>query len=719
MEKPRKPKAAASGWAGGLQRLGRCLGVAGCLLVLGCSTPARAQTRAADSLRAEVRAHPRPDTARVNRLNALALELRTNAPDESAGLFQAARQLAQQLGHTAGAAEAQLGLAFYFRHRSEYGPAERYSEQARRGFEQVGNRLGQTRSLYNLSCVYSEQGLYAKSLRANLRGLALAEAQHSEKWLAFLNTQLGITSTYLGEYANARQYLDQGLRWAKLSGDQTGIGHAYAGLGDLARMRGQWAVAQRNYEQDATIFRQLKYEAGLLFEEINIGDMEERQGQYAQAFASARSGLRRARRLQAVGEAPRAQLVLARTFLHTGHPDSALVYAQRSLRATQRSGAKEYSRDASQVLAQAAARLGRFADAYRYEQLFGAYRDSLNSSDLKRQAAVLEYRAELAKKQVQIALLTRNSELSQARNRQQRWVLLGALLALAAVAGLSAVLWRNSHEKQRAYALLKQQQDELRAAQSQLVQAEKWALVGELSAGIAHELQNPLAFMQNFAEVSVALLDADPAAPAGPASLEQEIMAGLRQNLQKISQQGQRASSIISDMLAHARTGTGPRVPTNLNALVAEAVALAYQGAGAREAGSAPALVQELDPQLPAVAVAPSDLTRVLVNLCTNALYAVRQRPAGPAPYQPTIVVSTRQPTPDTVEIRVRDNGTGMSPAVRDQIFRPFFTTKPAGEGTGLGLSLSRDIVTKGHGGSLTVETREGEGTEFVVTLPA
>ncbi|MBO2010573.1 ATP-binding protein [Hymenobacter negativus] len=697
----------------------------GCLLGAGLPGAAHAQAQVADSLQADLRSHARPDTARNNRLNALALALRNNAPEKSAALFREARQLGQELGYTVGEAEASLGLGFYYRHRGEYGTAEAYSEQSRQGFEQAGNLLGQMRSFYNLSCIYSDQGFYNKSLQANLRGLALAEAARNLKWQAFLNTQLGISSTYLGEYATATRYLDQGLGLAKESGDPNSIGHAHAGFGALYRIQGKWAEAQRNYEVDAEISRELNDEQGLLFEEINIGDMQERQGHIPEAFAAVRSGLRRALRMRsAAGDVPRAQLVLARSFLRAGQLDSALRYAQQSLQTTQRSGAKEYSRDASQVLAQASARLGNFAAAYRYEKLFGAYRDSLNSSDLKRRAAVLEYRADLARKQAQIVKLTSSSQFIQAQNRQQRWALLSALLGLGAVGTLSVVLWRNNREKQRANAVLKQQQDELRATQSQLVASEKWAFVGELSAGIAHELQNPLAFMKNFADVSVALLDTDPVPPTGPASLEQEIMAGLRQNLEKISQQGQRASSIINDMLTHARAGSGQRVPTDLNALAAEGLTLAYQGLCVQDKTFHATLVQDLPPRQPLVAVVPSDLTRVLVNLCTNALHAVRARQrqeaaAGTAAtFQPTVTVSTRHHAPHTVEIRVRDNGTGMNAEVLSKVFQPFFTTKPAEEGTGLGLSLSHDIVTKGHGGTLTVESREGEGTEFVVALP-
>ena len=691
------------------------------LLVLWAGGSAAAQTPAAARLRRAVAAHPGADTARVNRLNALALELRNNAPDESAGLFRAADSLSRALGYAAGAAEAALGLGFYYRHRSEYGRAVAHTERARQGFARVGDGRGQTRSLFNLSAIYSEQGRYVQSLAANLQGLALAEARHDPKWEAFLNSQLGGTSIYLGEYARARQYLNLALRRARASGDPISVGYAYSSLGDLYRAQGQWAAAQRSYERDAALHEQLHDEGGILYEEVNVGDMEERQQHYGPAFAHGFRALALARRLQTLARVPRAQLLLARAYLHTGRPDSALAYGQPSLRASRRNGTKEISRDASQVLAQASVRLGRFADAYRYEQVFSAYKDSLNSNDLQRRAAVLEYRAELAQKQDQIGLLTRNSALIRAQNRQQRRFLLGALLGLAAVAGLSGVLWRSNRLKQRAYALLKRQQDELRATQSQLVQAEKWALVGELSAGIAHELQNPLNFMKNFAEVSVALLDQDPVRPPnrrGPAALEQEIMTGLKQNLQQISQHGQRASSIISDLLAHARAGAAPRTPTDLNALVADGLDLAYRGLRAREKEFTARLTTAFDAALPPVPVVPPDLSRVLINLFTNAFHAVRQRQGPDDAYQPAVSVTTRA-VPGGVEIRIGDNGTGMSAAVREQAFQPFFTTKPAGEGTGLGLSLARDIVTSGHGGTLTVESREGEGSEFVITLPA
>jgi two-component system NtrC family sensor kinase len=270
---------------------------------------------------------------------------------------------------------------------------------------------------------------------------------------------------------------------------------------------------------------------------------------------------------------------------------------------------------------------------------------------------------------------------------------------------------------QQRTAQLEQSLADLQAAQAQLVQQEKMAFLGELTAGIAHELQNPLTFMKNFAEVSTELVD-EMGGPRPAAGLEGEILAGLKQNLREISQHGQRATAIIAGMLEHARAGTGPRVPTPLNALVEDSLRLAYQGLRAQDRDFRAHLTTALDPALPLVAVVPQDLGRVLINLLTNAFHAVRQRQqAGEAGYRPEVHVQTSA-GPGGVEIRIADNGPGMSAAVQAKIFQPFFTTKPAGEGTGLGLSLSHDIITQGHGGTLGVESREGQGTTFSVALP-
>ena len=275
--------------------------------------------------------------------------------------------------------------------------------------------------------------------------------------------------------------------------------------------------------------------------------------------------------------------------------------------------------------------------------------------------------------------------------------------------------------KQKANKILEKTLTELKSTQAQLIQKEKLASLGELTAGIAHEIQNPLNFVNNFSEVSTELVDElaeEQQKPDRDPELEAELLGDLKQNLQKINHHGQRASSIVKGMLEHSRASSGEKRPTDLNALVDEYLRLTYQGMRAKDKTFNTELQTDFTPNLGLVEVVPPDIGRVLLNLFNNAFYAVQQKQkSAPADYQPTVTVSTKQ-TSDGIEIRVGDNGTGIPDAVKAKIFQPFFTTKPTGEGTGLGLSLSYDIITKGHGGTIEVASVEGKGTEFVVTLP-
>ncbi len=294
-------------------------------------------------------------------------------------------------------------------------------------------------------------------------------------------------------------------------------------------------------------------------------------------------------------------------------------------------------------------------------------------------------------------------------------------------AELEALVAERTTEITARKEALEQALNELKATQDQLIQKEKMASLGELTAGIAHEIQNPLNFVNNFSEVSAELVtELEEEREKGRAGvpgerdeeLEAEILSDLKQNLQKIAHHGSRASSIVRSMLQHSRTGTGEKRPTDLNALADEYFKIAYHGLRAKDPTFNCALVTDFDPALGPVNIMLQELGRVLLNLFNNAFYAVQEKQkTAPADYQPTVTISTRQ-CDDQIEIRVRDNGTGMPESVKTKIFQPFFTTKPTGEGTGLGLSLSYDIVTKGHGGSLTVDSVADEFTEFLVIIP-
>ena len=267
--------------------------------------------------------------------------------------------------------------------------------------------------------------------------------------------------------------------------------------------------------------------------------------------------------------------------------------------------------------------------------------------------------------------------------------------------------------------------EDLRTAQDRLVQTEKLASLGQLTAGIAHEIKNPLNFVNNFSAISVELIDELREALAG-ANLDNKLRAQISEiadmlqgNLDKVVQHGKRADSIVKNMLLHSRQGSQEHRPVDVNALVEESLNLAYHGARAERQGFNITLERSLDPTAGEVDVFPQEITRVLLNLISNGFYAATKRKAeaNGGNYEPTLAAATKN-LGDRVEIRIRDNGTGIPPEVKVKMFNPFFTTKPVGEGTGLGLSISHDIIVKQHGGSIEVDTQPGEFTEFRIVLP-
>jgi GAF domain-containing protein len=266
--------------------------------------------------------------------------------------------------------------------------------------------------------------------------------------------------------------------------------------------------------------------------------------------------------------------------------------------------------------------------------------------------------------------------------------------------------------------------EELRATQDRLIQTEKLASLGQLTAGIAHEIKNPLNFVNNFAALSIELIDelkdALQSATTADHATEQvaEITGLLASNLEKVVQHGKRADSIVKNMLLHSRAGAGERRVSDINALVEESLSLAYHGVRAEKQGFNITIEKSLDPAAGEVDLYPQEMTRVLLNLISNGFYATMKRKHGDGVgYEPTLSATTRS-LGESVEIKIRDNGTGIAPEVKEKMFNPFFTTKPAGEGTGLGLSLSHDIIVKQHAGSIEVDTQPGEFTEFRIVLP-
>ncbi|MDB5231536.1 MAG: hypothetical protein JWN76_2341 [Chitinophagaceae bacterium] len=330
----------------------------------------------------------------------------------------------------------------------------------------------------------------------------------------------------------------------------------------------------------------------------------------------------------------------------------------------------------------------------QYENEQKEYLQNASINDLKQERAVQDYK-----------ISQRNKII---------WI---AAIVFLFILALLVFIYRQLHLNKRILR-------KLRSTQTQLVQSEKMASLGELTAGIAHEIQNPLNFVNNFSEVSVELAD-ELKSEINKSSIPEagknniiSITNDLVQNQQKINFHGKRADAIVKGMLQHSRSSTGQKELTDINALADEYLRLSYHGLRAKDKSFNATMETHFDPSIQKINILQQEVGRVLLNLFTNAFYSVSEKKKyiGDG-YEPTVSVTTKK-LADRIEIRVKDNGMGIPQKVIDKIYQPFFTTKPTGEGTGLGLSLSYDIITKGHGGELKVETKEGEGAEFIITLP-
>ncbi|HEU5365017.1 MAG TPA: ATP-binding protein, partial [Hanamia sp.] len=410
----------------------------------------------------------------------------------------------------------------------------------------------------------------------------------------------------------------------------------------------------------------------------------------------------------------------------TNQIDSSVYFAQKSII---QKGIKSYPEGemkAATQLAHIYEQKGMKDSTIKYLQLSIALREKLFNREKTREAQSYAFNEQIHQQELKQKI---EQNQLQYRNRLNVYVLLAGLLILLLVAG---GLWRRNIYRKRSFVLLQKQKqeidnqkskveqtlEELKNTQSQLIQSEKMASLGELTAGIAHEIQNPLNFVNNFSDVNKELLEElKEEADKGNIDEVKTIANDVIGNEEKINHHGKRADAIVKGMLQHSRSSTGKKDPTNINALADEYLRLSYHGLRAKDKDFNAEMKTDFDPSIGKINIVPQDIGRVLLNLFNNAFYAVNKRQeAQGKEYEPSVSVTTNK-SGNSVLITVRDNGSGIPENIRDKIFQPFFTTKPTGSGTGLGLSLSYDIV-KAHGGEIKVESKEGEGCQFIIQLP-
>ena len=615
----------------------------------------------------------------------------------------------------------QLSLLYY---RADPEISKKYAQKGLTLAQNLNDKKGESRCLTRIGFALHLQGLDPQALRIALQASKLNETVNDPDELCENLRLIGIIHADQGDYQKAMHYLFRAKKVSEFSQNPFAVPRSLMSIGNTYFKFNRFDSALVYLQQALVASRQGG--TNRLMDNLltGIGQVQAKMGKNQEAMRSFRMSMPYSMLDSDHSNLSESYLGIAQLFQKMGRPDSSIFYAQKALAEARTIHFLKGILAASQLLSQVYAGSNE-AESFRYYKIAMTAKDSLFSTEKVRQIQNLGFLEQQRQQNLEAAQL----------EYQNKVKLYGLLAALVVFSLLALSLYRNNRTKQKANKLLKRQKEEiavqrtkaedtlteLKATQIQLIQKEKMASLGELTAGIAHEIQNPLNFVNNFSEVSAELVG-ELREEEAKANRDPELIGGLfedlTQNLEKITLHGQRASNIVRGMLEHSRTSTGEKQPTDLNALVEEYLHLAYHGLRAKDNTFHVELKTDFDSGLGSVNVVPQELGRVLLNLFNNAFYAVQQRASqGEAGYQPTVSVSTKHQN-GRVEIRVQDNGTGIPDAAKQKIFQPFFTTKPPGEGTGLGLSLSYDIVIKGHGGTLTVESSDGLGTTFLTTLP-
>ena len=602
--------------------------------------------------------------------------------------------------------------------------AANYGRQGLELAKQINYKTGEANCLDLLSFSLSLNGDFLNALDFGMKGLSLAESLKDTILIANANNTL--ITCYL-QQDNYEQALKYGLRaelFSKSSKVDTGTKAIILGL--------VGSLYEKIHQPDSALYYGLKsYKLDQEWSGIylTLGNIYADKGMNELALEYYRKGIPVAEKSSVYIDLVDIYNGMSKIFETTKQIDSSVYFAQKSIIQKGVQSYPEGELRAATQLAHIYDLKGMKDNTIKYLKLSITLREKLFSREKTREVQSFAFNEQIHQQELKQKI---EQDQLQYRNRLNVYILVAGLFILLLVAG---GLWRRNIYRKKSFAMLQKQKQEidnqktkveltletLKATQSQLIQSEKMASLGELTAGIAHEIQNPLNFVNNFSEVSNELID----------EMKEEFKKGdidegfaiaddIKQNLEKINHHGKRADAIVKGMLQHSRTSTGQKEPTDINALADEYLRLAYHGLRAKDKSFNATMKTDFDETIGKIDIVPQDIGRVLLNLINNAFYAVQMhvetQNSASLQYEPTVSVSTKRNN-GIVEISVKDNGNGIPPEIKDKIFQPFFTTKPTGQGTGLGLSLAYDIV-KAHGGELNVETKEGEGSEFSIKIP-
>lgn len=627
--------------------------------------------------------------------------------------------------------ELYANVGLFYGIQSAYDSSIYAYENAMRIYERIGNKRMLTGVYSNLAIGYQQQSNFSVALVYQQKGLQLAEENKDEVNQAYTLMNMGNTYSSLNDTLRAEQSILQAIEIAKLKFLKNVELYGYSNLGTMYTKQMKW---------------QKVYEFCIKAAELggSMGDQSIEASSYAKA-ATALAYLGKLAEAEAMAEraikiadSSAQPIAINQSFSTMGGIQSLKGNYRKAIEAFEKSfsainDSKLYNAEMAQnykQLSDCYEKTGNYKKAIETHKIATDIKDSVFRKENLQKSTEVMMTYEFEKKEaVAKAEQDRKDAVEKRRKNQQLFAILVLGIIVLAIAVIAFIQFRNNKHKQKVNAALQQEKEkvevtltELKATQAQLIQSEKMASLGELASGIAHEIQNPLNFVNNFSELSNELMDEMSDELVKGNYKEVSAIAGdIKENLQKINHHGKRADAIVKGMLQHSHHASGKKESTDVSVLIDEYLRLAYNGMKRKDNSFDVDLKTDLDPLIENIDLVPQDVGRVLHNLFTNAFYAVHEKlktdtESGRKGYRPEVAVSVVKKG-SRVEIKVKDNGGGIDPKFINKIFQPFFTTKPAGQGTGLGLSLAYDIV-KAHGGEISVQANEGAGTTFIIQLP-
>jgi two-component system NtrC family sensor kinase len=587
-------------------------------------------------------------------------------------------------------------------------------------------------TLYTLTWALLNDGNYTEALKYSYQSLDLCEKLKDSSGMAKTLQNIGYIHLNTKDYFEALNNLLSALDIFKRIDDKPGISSTYSRLNQVYGALGNRTEALKADSAAFLIDRQLGDEFAIAWDLFAIGMRLEsldstvtvnginttKEMRYAEALKNYSAALELFKKNGFKDSAyPVISMYCAmgRVNIKLKELAQARIYLEKSLQLSKALMAinnMEMLAEIHKSLALLDSLQGNYKEAYYHYREYLLNKDKMVSDEQMTESLryKMQYESEKNDLIARAAQEKKESEARQVRNVQFFAIIIFFLLAVFFYIG--------NRQKLKAKKKIEVAYTQLKSTQAQLIQSEKMASLGELTAGIAHEIQNPLNFVNNFSEVNNELIDeADQEINNGNIDEVKIILIGIKKNSEKINQHGKRADAIVKGMLQHSKTSTGKKEPTDINKLADEYLRLSYHGLRAKDKLFNAKFETDFDPSVGKINIVPQDIGRVLLNLINNAFYAVNQKQkTETGKFEPCVSVQTKK-VDGKIEITVKDNGNGISQKILDKIFQPFFTTKPTGEGTGLGLSLSYDII-KAHGGEIKVESKEGHGSEFIVQVP-